>query len=440
MALRAPFPWFGGKSRAAHLVWAAFGDTPNYVEPFAGSLAVMLARPTAPRIETVNDLDCFLANFWRAVTAKPEFVAQYADWPVNEADLHARHKWLVNRKEFRERMRKDPAYFDAKIAGWWVWGICQWIGSGWCASGTLPNRSTPSRENRRPHLSSSDGLEAAVAWEGRTNAGRAARGVNTAAYRVRPDLSGARGLNQRSITVKNEKRPHLWRGGMGVHSDAAVAEKGKRKRDTTKAGDWKKRPVLAHGNRGVHLVKEQLPHLAGDSGAAGRGIHASGKTNQKLPKMDRGTTSRMRPVRVEAIYEWMEALADRLRRVRVCCGDWKRVLGPSSTEKIGVTGIFLDPPYSTGADRDPSLYNHDDLEVAHAVREWALANGDNPKLRIALAGYEGEHKMPESWRVVSWKANGGYAASAGNTANSYRERIWFSPHCLGPQGQIELFA
>jgi hypothetical protein len=97
-----------------------------------------------------------------------------------------------------------------------------------------------------------------------------------------------------------------------------------------------------------------------------------------------------------AIYEWMLALADRLRRVRVCCGDWKRVLGPSATEKIGVTGVFLDPPYSAEADRDPSIYSQEDLDVAHRVREWALEHGDNPKLRIALCGYEGEHEMPET--------------------------------------------
>jgi DNA adenine methylase len=45
--LRAPFPWFGGKSRAAHLVWAAFGDVPNYVEPFFGSGAVLLGGRVA---------------------------------------------------------------------------------------------------------------------------------------------------------------------------------------------------------------------------------------------------------------------------------------------------------------------------------------------------------------------------------------------------------
>ena len=65
-ALKAPFPWFGGKSRAAAIIWSRLGDVQTYNEPFAGSLAVLLARPHQPRVETVNDLDCYLANFWRA--------------------------------------------------------------------------------------------------------------------------------------------------------------------------------------------------------------------------------------------------------------------------------------------------------------------------------------------------------------------------------------
>jgi hypothetical protein len=39
-------------------------------------------------------------------------------------------------------------------------------------------------------------------------------------------------------------------------------------------------------------------------------------------------------------------LAARLRRVRVCCGDWRRILTPSVTTYIGLTGVFLDPPYA----------------------------------------------------------------------------------------------
>ena len=102
--LRSPFPWFGGKSRAAPLVWSALGRVDNYVEPFFGSGAVLLARPREtwrtpedPGTETVNDASRFLANFWRAVAHAPDDVAAGCDWPVNETDLHARHKWLVKR-------------------------------------------------------------------------------------------------------------------------------------------------------------------------------------------------------------------------------------------------------------------------------------------------------------------------------------------------------
>lgn len=132
--LLAPFPWFGGKSRAASLVWERFGDVPNYVEPFAGSLAVLLQRPHGAGTETVNDADCYLANFYRALQADPDGLADFAIWPVNECDLHARHRWLVGQAEFRERMTADPEYFDLRIAGWWVWGQCSWIGTGWCSA------------------------------------------------------------------------------------------------------------------------------------------------------------------------------------------------------------------------------------------------------------------------------------------------------------------
>jgi len=161
--LRAPFPWFGGKSRVAPAVWAAFGDVPNYVEPFAGSLAVLLGRPHAPKTETVNDRDCYLANFWRALAADPLEVARYADAPVNEAEVEARHHWLVAQADFRERMMHDPDYFDVKVAGWWVYGLCSWIGSGWCdwhhrgpgrAAKQLPHLGTAGRGVHRklPHL------------------------------------------------------------------------------------------------------------------------------------------------------------------------------------------------------------------------------------------------------------------------------------------------
>ena len=438
-ALRAPFPWFGGKSRVAHIVWERFGDVRNYVEPFAGSLAVLLGRPTEPKIETVNDLDCWIANFWRALRHDPEGVAHWADWPVNEADLHARHLWLVNQAEFRERMKTDPDFYEVRIAGWWVWGISQWIGSGWCAAPHSPmnkklGRADGSPQRGRPNLQQNQGVQGLIT-PGRTNAGRGARGIHTVHNRqappadpwlkrpnigddgrgvhrnvsanIRPALNQQSGLDARVP----DKRPYLTNhgGGMGVHSQVTNH----------------KRPRLGndHG-RGVLSadVPNQLPDLSGESGAAGRTIHASAF------QRDEG---------VSGLYEWFYALADRLRRVRVCCGDWKRILGPAPTTCIGTTAVFLDPPYAVEERSD--VYGEESRDVAHDVREWAIANGDNPELRIALCGYEGEHRMPKSWTEVRWKANGGFAnQKRGGTQgkqNAHRERIWFSPYCLQPAQQ-----
>ena len=77
-ALQAPFPYFGGKSIVAQLVWERLGDVANYVEPFFGSGAMLLGRPHEARIETVNDKDGFVANFWRALQWDPEQVASTA--------------------------------------------------------------------------------------------------------------------------------------------------------------------------------------------------------------------------------------------------------------------------------------------------------------------------------------------------------------------------
>ena len=68
--------------------------------------------------------------------------------------------------------------------------------------------------------------------------------------------------------------------------------------------------------------------------------------------------------------------------------------------------------------------------MSAGVRAWALEHGDDPKLRIALCGYDGEHDMPQSWDCVAWTAGGGYGRSQRGKSNRHRERIWFSPHRL----------
>ena len=156
--LKAPFPWFGGKSKAADLIWSRFGDDcGNYVEPFFGSGAVWINRPAEfAGWATINDLDGNIANVWRSMQRDPDGVAEAACWPVNECDLHARHLWLVNNAaKLSGRLMADPDYHEPRTAGWWAWGACLWIGSGWCA-GDGPWRAVPDSDDI-PSLTLGDG-------------------------------------------------------------------------------------------------------------------------------------------------------------------------------------------------------------------------------------------------------------------------------------------
>ncbi len=323
-ALRAPMPYFGGKSRIASTVWDAFGRVQNYVEPFFGSGAVLLARPRstwanadAPGTETVNDKSAFLANFWRAVQSDPDAVADACDWPVNETDLHARHRWLLAQVgDLAARLERDPTAFDARIAGWWCWGACAWIGTGWCLE---------------------DGRE-------------------------EPPI----------------QLPHVSNGGMGVH------------------------------RAGMRDVPIQLSHLGGNHDS-GRGVHSK--------------------ARRDSLHEYMHALAARLRGVRVACGDWQRICGDCVTWRHGTTAVFLDPPYAEGAQQYAAGGTGTGLSAD--VRAWAIKAGERRDMRVILCGLDGEHEMPPTWRVVEWKAQGGYGSQRADNANGnrHRERLWLSPFC-----------
>jgi site-specific DNA-adenine methylase len=349
--LIAPFPYFGNKRHTSvrSAVWASLGDAPNYLEPFCGALGMLLGRPGGPgKIETVNDISGGLTNAWRAIQADPDAVAQWCDWPVNEIDMHARHQWLVEQlEELTPELREDPDLFDAKVAGWWIWGACIWIGGGWCGG---VKRGSP-----RPNLNSGQGVHA---------------------------LSPGR-------------RPMVTSAGMGVHA--------------TSPG---KRPHVTNGGVGVNASR--LPSIGNDRGVNG--------------------------VASPPTRAWFRALSARLRGVRVLCGNWDRILSPSVMGKGRNVGgrrpaaVFLDPPYDPDV-RAQYLYAHDDRRheareksLSTLAREWALEHGDDPDIRIALCGYEGEHDMPENWRKFSWKGARGYAASDNN--NRELERVWFSPHCL----------
>jgi hypothetical protein len=333
----------------------------HYVEPFAGSMAVLLGRPHPINrhyhSETVNDADGLLVNAWRSIQLSPRETADHASWPTSEADLMARHLALLAWRQERqlEHLMGEPEWHDVKMAGWWLNGLCQWIGGGWCdGSGPWVVDETGRVENRP----------------------RCKKGVS----RQLPHLSdNGRGVNHPAM---RDGTPGAVENGTGVwHADAP---------DLTSTG----------------------------------------------------------------LIEWFQHLAQRLRWVRIVNGDWRRVCTGGAINSLSVrqkkdsaAGIFLDPPYADTAGRNKDLYAVDSLSVAHAVREWCLEHGDNPKWRIVMAGFAGEHHdafEKAGWREVEWYKAGhlqGGMGNLGGTGNHQqaRERLWCSPHCLKQEAVPDTF-
>lgn len=121
---------------------------------------------------------------------------------------------------------------------------------------------------------------------------------------------------------------------------------------------------------------------------------------------------------------WYDAVCERMSRVQVLCGDWSRCVTPATIREKAAPfiGVFLDPPYGVGN----VPYEDRTGTVAADVWQWAIANGDNPRLRIVVAGYEDGRALPYGWTAIERTENGGYGSGNGNR---HRERLWCSPHC-----------
>lgn len=411
---KTPFPYWGGKSDAAEAVWEALGDVVHYVEPFAGSLAVLLRRPHPTNrpyhSETVNDLDGLLVNAWRGIAYAPDEVAHHASWPVSEADLMARHLALVAWKNEKnvERLMADPDFFDAKMAGWWVWGSSSWIGSGWCTgTGSWT-----------------------VGGDGRIT--KATRNRDEVPRQIPHVSSNGQGVSHPTSRESGVARqvPHLSKDGQGVNVPGV-----------REYGVVKKLPRVSEDGIGVNSpgsrkegVSKQIPHIS-DSG---RGVNAPGIREGGVE-----LESEFHPLTMPETLNWMRFLSARLRHVRIINGSWERVCTSgvlktlSVRQKSGVAGVFLDPPYDNDV-RTEGLYAHDSGHVATDAREWCKVNGSDPMYRIVLAGYDTEHTELESlgWRVVEWFKPGFLKGGMGNQSDKgssqRRERLWISPHCINP--------
>lgn len=366
---KVPFPWFGGKSKAAPAVWAALGDPAHYVEPFAGTLAVLLNRPhecnRSYYSETVNDMDGMLVNVWRSIQLHPDATAEWASWPPTECDKHARQVALLRwREEMQlEHIMGDPNWCDPKMAGWWLYGICLHIGSGWCAG------------------------------EGPWTADETGRLVKGA----------ARGISR--------KLPHISDGGRGVHHPG-----------TREPGVCRDLPHLSNNGQGVHNASLKEPGLLSDD--PDNEFHPV--TMPELIRWFRLLSARLRHVRI-VNGDWKRVCTSgalKMLQVRQKKGVAGVFLDPPYSDAAGrADGLYAVEDLKVAAEaRDWCLENGDDPDY-----RIVLAGFEGEHEELEAAGW----RVVE-WFAAGW-LNGGYAQANKNGHQQHRERLWCSPHTLTPE-------
>jgi DNA adenine methylase len=134
----------------------------------------------------------------------------------------------------------------------------------------------------------------------------------------------------------------------------------------------------------------------------------------------------------EFTREWFDNVSNRLCRIEVLCGDWKRCLTKATIgryEDFNFLGVFLDPPYGVGNVH----YDDNSGTAAKEVWEWAIENGNNPRMRIVVAGYDDGRELPKGWTVI--ERTEGTSLGKGN-GNRFLERLWCSPHCQRNQPSL----
>ena len=129
--IEPPVFYFGGKRDLAPTVWQRFGKSKVYIEPFTGMAASLLGRPieTFPSgfIESVNDKNALIANFFRSAQCKPEEVVHHAVHPPIEIELLARWSSLLAARHQLSEKLLDPEYYDARAGGWWLYCFANFV-------------------------------------------------------------------------------------------------------------------------------------------------------------------------------------------------------------------------------------------------------------------------------------------------------------------------
>lgn len=124
--MRPPFAYYGGKSRMAAMIAGLLPKHRVYVEPFAGSAAVLFAKEPSAH-EVLNDLDGNVVTFFRVLRDRPdELVTALQRTPYSReeyrlADLRGEMPDLERARRFFIRCTQSmnaAGSGNAKRAGW----------------------------------------------------------------------------------------------------------------------------------------------------------------------------------------------------------------------------------------------------------------------------------------------------------------------------------
>ena len=435
----SPVMRYGGKARAAPLVWEAIGNPNCFIDPFAGSLAVPLRAPHVLKKVVLNDLDDLLVNFWRALQHDPEGVAYWADYPTSHTDLIARREWLRQQwPEVRRTMKVDPEWYDVKVAGWWAWATSNSI--------DLMRLEYPSEESQKWY--------AQALSDARCQREGYAHSMHPAGADRRAVTGWAPSRSKEKPGVVHPEVAETWAGAppeMG--HGKAIPNMGPKGVNAQRGGMTDTPPGALH--QGMPAVYKRP--------GGGRGVQSQrkGEMDSKHPDAaalsgDRLMPEDPMPFTGERLTPWLMDLARKIQRWIILCKDWRDVVSSRSitsttgTQPGTVCGIFLDPPYNRKSIDRGALYSTEDFDVADDVFDWLITHDprygytpwENPQFRIVLCGYSSDYRAQDlpGARVVPWRRGGGMertgdASLAGERAEPRQEVLVLSPACLAVVGE-----
>lgn len=282
-------------------------------------------------------------NFWRALRADPLGVAWWADYPTVHQDLTARHVWLLEwaNKE-GVRLIGDATYYDTQVAGWWVWGISNWIGGEWCILDA-------GQRDKRPRAGERSDVGVSAQRDSMPKVG---------------DNAGGQG-----VQAQRDRIPRVNDNAGGVGSNI----------HRTDLGQWEQCSFV--GGQGVQVNRPEFSPLDGMP------------NGQRLLDWFYALAGRLARV-IVLNRSWESAVTPTLLQ--------HTPTGPKPTVGIFLDPPYLTHDRKRGMYK--SDRGEDPDKAARESYEWAVANGE--RFRIAYCAHSEDFEVPPGWTFIKGTMGG----------------------------------